>query len=306
MNKASHCWRCEAHCTQQCSRCRVAFYCSKECQKQDKWRHEPDCDDAALKMKCLACGVVHEGMKKCVNCLEAVYCSVECQRSHWLRHRPSCQTTVERVLKLVEKLKTFSELKEKTPGLAATYYWGNQPAVDMINLSMNEGEEYSNPLALLLCGVGDPRNVLLTIASLPDVYQKQVTFVMNDICPCTLARTVLLLYMLYKGGDDMASAVIHIWYSLRISEKDFTSLLLALQELVDCTELHTLTEEFMDIPDDQLIQLKDVWNTWLRLAQREGSWVTKLRQEANSGDFGREEGINHYIHAIPKEHKNST
>lgn len=131
MNKASHCWRCEAHCTQQCSRCRVAFYCSKECQKQDKWRHEPDCDDAALKMKCLACGVVHEGMKKCVNCLEAVYCSVECQRSHWPRHRPSCQTTVERVLKLVEKLKTFSELKEKTPGLAATYYWGNQPAVDM-------------------------------------------------------------------------------------------------------------------------------------------------------------------------------
>ena len=104
----------------------------------------------------------------------------------------------------------------------------------------------------------------------------------------------------------MASAVIHIWYSLRISEQDFTSLLLALQELADCTELRTLTEEFMDIPDDQLIQLKDVWNTWLRLAQREGSWVTKLRQEANSGDFGREKGINHYIHAIPKEHKNST
>ena len=150
-------------------------------------------------MKRLACGDVHEGMKKCVNCLEAVYCSVECQRSHWPQQRPSCQTTVERVLKLFEKLKMFSESKEKTPGLAATYYWGNQPAVDMINLSMNEGEEYSNPLALLLCGVGDPRNVLLTIASLPDVYQKQVMFVMNDICPCTLARTVLLLYMLYKG-----------------------------------------------------------------------------------------------------------
>ena len=64
---------------------------------------------------------------------------------------------------------------------------------------MNEGDEYSNPLALLLCGVGDPRNVLLTIASLPDVYTQQVNFVLNDICPCTLARTILLLYMLYKG-----------------------------------------------------------------------------------------------------------
>lgn len=83
--------------------------------------------------------------------------------------------------------------------MAATYYWGNTPAVDLINLSMNEGEEYSRPLALLLCGVGDPRNVLLTIASLPDAYKQQVTFVLGDICPCTLARTVLLLYMLYKG-----------------------------------------------------------------------------------------------------------
>ena len=78
---------------------------------------------------------------------------------------------------------------------------------------------------------------------------------------------------LIAGGNDMASAVIHIRYSLRISEQDFTSLLLALQELVDSTELRTLTEAFMDIPADQL---KDVWNTWLRLTQREGSWVTKL------------------------------
>ena len=62
-------------------------------------------------------------------------------------------------------------------GLAATYYWGNVPAVDLLNLSMNEGEAYSDPLALLLCGVGDPRNVLLTIASLPDACKQKVTFV---------------------------------------------------------------------------------------------------------------------------------
>lgn len=96
-------------------------------------------------------------------------------------------------------MKNFLDVKELNTGVAATYYWGNTPAVDLINLSMNEGEEYSSPLALLLCGVGDPRNVLLTIASLPDTYTQRVTFVLNDICPCTLARTVLLLYMLNKG-----------------------------------------------------------------------------------------------------------
>ena len=91
---------------------------------------------------------------------------------------------------------------ESNTGLPMTYYWGNSPAVDLINLSMNEGEEYSSPLALLLCGVGDPRNILLTIASLPDAYKQQLMFVLNDICPCTLARTVLLLYMLYKGMNS--------------------------------------------------------------------------------------------------------
>ena len=83
------------------------------------------------------------------------------------------------------------------------------PAVDLLNLSMNEGEEYSNPMALLLCGVGDPRNVnvLLTIASLPDVYTQLMSFVLNDICPCTLARTVLLLYILYKGILDCSLSI---------------------------------------------------------------------------------------------------
>ena len=199
MNKAGHCWRCEAPCTQQCSRCRVAFYCSKKCQKQDKWRHQPNCDAAALKRHCSGCALEQEGLLKCTNCLKAFYCSAECQRNDWERHKYLCQKTVDETLKLVEEMKELGELKNKITGLLATYYWGNVPAVDLLNLSMNEGEEYSNPLALLLCGVGDPRNVLLTIASLPDVYQQQVSFVLNDICPCTLARTALLLYMLYKG-----------------------------------------------------------------------------------------------------------
>ena len=199
MNRAGRCWRCEAACTQRCSRCRVAFYCSKRCQKQDKWRHQPNCDDAAMKKQCLSCGLEKEEVKKCSNCLEAYYCSTECQGNNWERHKVSCHQTVEKTLKLAEKMKGYFELKERNPGLLATYYWGNVPAVDLLNLSMNEGEEYSDPLALLLCGVGDPRNVLLTIASLPDVYKQKVTFVLNDICPCTLARTVLLLYLLYKG-----------------------------------------------------------------------------------------------------------
>ncbi|XP_078367783.1 uncharacterized protein LOC144651708 [Oculina patagonica] len=303
MNRAGHCWRCESPCTQRCSRCRVAFYYSKGCQKQDKWRHEPDCDDAVLKTKCLGCGAEREGMMKCSNCLDAHYCGVECQRNHWPQHRSLCQETLQKTIDLADRIKQFFEYKQKNAGLVPTYYWGNVPAVDLINLSMNEGEEYSNPLALLLCGVGDPRNVLLTIASLPDVYKQQATFVLNDICPCTLARTVLLLYMLYKGGNCVTDAVIRVWYSLYISEGDFSLLMSALHDLVTTAELRTLTEGVMEISADQLSQLKDVWVAWLRLAHRKGSWVEELRQEANSRDLQRESGIKRYIHAIPKEHR---
>ena len=136
---------------------------------------------------------------QCTNCLDAAYCSVECQRKHWARHKRNCQDTVERTFALVEGIKKLHKLKESNVGFMATYYWGNIPAVDLLNLPMNEGEECPDALSLLLCGTGDPRNVLLTIASLPETYKQPVTFVLNDMCPCTLARTGLLLYMLYKG-----------------------------------------------------------------------------------------------------------
>ena len=139
-------------------------------------------------------------MMTCANCQKVWYCGKECQKTDWKNHRADCHKTVEEILKVTAKIRTaHAYVLNGTGGGLATYYWGNRPAVDLINLSMNEGEEYSNPLALLLCGVGDPRDILLTVASLPVTYKQQVTFIMNDICAETLARTVLLLYMLHRG-----------------------------------------------------------------------------------------------------------
>jgi len=131
--------------------------------------------------------------------MRAWYCSEECQRKDLKNHKSSCQEIVKKTIHLAPTINQVLTMTGQDPGVECTYYWGNTPAVDWINLPMNEGEEHSSPLALLLYGVGDPRNVLLTIASLPDSYKQQITFVLNDICPCTLARTVLLLYMLHKG-----------------------------------------------------------------------------------------------------------
>ena len=62
----------------------------------------------------------------------------------------------------------------------------------------------------------------------------------------------------------------------------------------------------MEVSADQLSQLKNVWTMWLRLSQRKGAWVEKLRQEAMTADLGRKDGLNHYMHAIPIEHRMST
>ena len=54
-------------------------------------------------------------------------------------------------------------------------------------------------------GVGDFRNVALTCASLPDTYERVVTFALNDLESCILSRLVLIIYMFIKRkfGDHI-------------------------------------------------------------------------------------------------------
>ena len=134
MNRTGYCRRCEAPCTKHCSRCKVAYYCSKKCQQQCKWRHQPDCDAAALKMRCSGCNAKQEGMLKCTNCLNSYYCNAECQRSDWERHKTFCQEAVDKTLVLAGDMKEFLRIKKDNPELRFTYYWGNMPTVDLLNL----------------------------------------------------------------------------------------------------------------------------------------------------------------------------
>ena len=106
-----------------------------------------------------------------------------------------------------------------------------------------------------------------------------------------------------SGGNDVASAVVRIWYSVLISEQDFTLLMSAVQDLVVTAELSTITDGKMEVSASQLTQLRTVWATWLRLSERKGPWVAELRKTTNSLDSERKDGIRHYIYAIPKEHR---
>ena len=201
MYRKDRCRRCDvpySSAPTKCVKCNLACYCSTKCQTDDRWRHEVDCKMASLVRQCSGCGSNGTSMKQCCNCSQVWYCGQACQKKNWPVHKPECQRVSESVIKLASMMNAHNTF---VLAVGKLYYWGNIPAVDLINLSLNEGCEYSKPLSLLLCGVGDPRNVALSVASLPEGYQQKLTFVLNDISVCTLARTVLLLFMLLEGKN---------------------------------------------------------------------------------------------------------
>ena len=206
MLKRDQCWRCDAICSTPtskilCSRCGVACYCSDKCKGSDEFRHQVDCQTAALKRKCSGCNQEKIGLKSCGGCREAWYCDKECQKKAWPKHKHLCRQVIATISELSERLNDIFDFKKSTNshGVGTVYYWGNTPATDVINLPLNEGCDYSKPLSVLACGVWDPRNIVRSLCDLPEAYKEEITFTLNDICACTLARTVLILYFLYKG-----------------------------------------------------------------------------------------------------------
>ena len=207
MLKKDQCWRCDTICSAPtakiyCTRCEMAYYCSDKCKGSDEFRHQVDCQTAALKRKCSGCGKEKTGLKPCGSCRQVWYCDKECQKKSWPTHKAHCQQAAKKTSELAHQMKLDFDIKGfmNFHGIGnVLYYWGNIPATDLINLPLNEGCHYSKPLSVFACGVGDPRNVVLSLAQLPETYQEELTFVLNDICACTLARTVLILYLLFKG-----------------------------------------------------------------------------------------------------------
>ena len=102
------------------------------------------------------------GLKPCGSCRRVWYCDRNCQKKSWPTHKADCHLVNSKTEELSRRLKCFYDTV--IPGMGAVYYWGNIPAVDLINLPLNEGVLYNKPLKILACGVGDPRNVLLSLS----------------------------------------------------------------------------------------------------------------------------------------------
>ena len=199
MPRFSQCWRCgKSSASVVCRSCDVAKYCSNKCKEDDVARHgDAECRPVSVINTCSSCRKVGSGLQKCTGCYRAFYCDGICQKNHRDEHKAECKLSEEKIKSLARKLELYF-LPISSRICFAHYYWGNVPAVDYLNLPENESADYSSNLKLLVLGVGDLRNVVLTCASLPESFQGKVEFTLNDSDKCVLARLVLFLYMMIK------------------------------------------------------------------------------------------------------------
>ncbi|KAF4990604.1 hypothetical protein FGRMN_8363 [Fusarium graminum] len=219
------------------------------------------------------CGNV--GKSGCKNCRLVVYCGPDCQKAHWPIHKVHCKSALSKA--------TWTPnwaLEDRTPafirggiGVAfggKKFLWGNVPALDIVQLSSNEGDDYHGQLGLLFAASGDLRNLVMTMARLPATYKEPISIYINDKDLDIVARNVviLLVALTAEAQDDTIDCMIHIWYSALIRKSDLQTLDKRVRPLVEA-----VCHKIKDKPSNSVLG-----KTWtfgkrsLRLVLEKGSW----------------------------------
>ncbi|XP_066283282.1 uncharacterized protein [Branchiostoma lanceolatum] len=297
------CWRCGRPGRTKCAGCELARYCSSECQKRDKFRHEVECTNCVVKHKCSVCSTVAGDIKTCAACEKIWYCSATCQKADWGSHKQSCKETRE---KIVHVAKTLPQIFSGTRLSAFPYYWGNSPAQDLIKIDQNEGE-YPDKMTILLVGVGNLRNAMATVAGLKPSFDGSVHFVLNDIDRQVLARNVFFLHFLWKyKGEDVAQQLTQIWYSVKIAEEEATKAQECLMELLSLPEdTDTLCGSRVTVSAEQWVEIRPVFQLWLSLLTGEEAMQKSPQEQLQLTYELAKEGVGLYLKSIPRRHRKS-
>jgi hypothetical protein len=96
------------------------------------------------------------------------------------------------------------------------YFWGNMPALDIMNIENNEGttDAVERNFNLLFAASGDLRNVVKSIVGLTDDYNGECMAVINDKEFLVVARNaIMVLIALQLEPETAVPMIIHLWYS---------------------------------------------------------------------------------------------
>ncbi|XP_074655992.1 uncharacterized protein LOC141909493 [Tubulanus polymorphus] len=312
------CWKCDKpRDVKTCSRCKIAKYCTNQCLQADAAKHRIDCQYLGTDKNrpCDFCQQVKPS-RMCSRCLEVGYCSKDCQRKDWPSHKQGCNEFKHNMLRDFRSGSGGITQYRPIQFYDLPWYWGNQAAVDWLQLPNKEGADYERDINVLSVGCGNLGNVLLTTANVPDAFRNKVNFVLVDFCPHIMARNVLFHYMITaaateyqqrgpeRGEDQTDKAcrlMSQIMYSLRLSPDARNYLVAALETLVEMNE-----ENADHILGGKFETLKQIWQKWKDLAFDDAA-VEAMRSTRTDmmSTANEQNGIDHYLASIPKRYVKS-
>jgi hypothetical protein len=217
------------------------------------------------------------------------YCSKECQTEDWAAHKAVCKSKYLKspYIPRWQIENRFPEFMGGPPLAqfgAPQYLWGNMPAIDLLKVTENEGDEsvLRQDISLLFAASGDLRNVVKTIVSLPENYTESCKTVINDMNTTIVTRNALLLLTALQFEPEVATPImLHLWYSAMLPRR----MVEALQEgILPC--IQGVCDK-IEIRPDNSIQAKTFVNDKgsVRLILKKTEWNALAKMLAPSKEL---------------------
>ncbi|KAI1461152.1 hypothetical protein F4805DRAFT_315199 [Annulohypoxylon moriforme] len=227
-----------------------------------------------------------EGKFACAGCKLVVYCGSDCQKKHWSEHKKQCNSPLRkeswRPSYDREKRQPVQYSRDPSSYPLGAYMglWGRTPAMDILRLHDNEGQNYNKSISILFAASGDLRNVVKTIRDLND--NLQITIAINDGYSDTTIRNAILLLLVLVSLDEesekpnielLAEDMMHIWYSSMLTKHTLSRLQSKVKPLISevCGGISNKTS---------CTYLEKLWRfeskCTLRLTLKEKDWVRAL------------------------------
>lgn len=221
------------------------------------------------------------------------YCGASCQKSHWTAHKVDCKSPLGKPAWSPQWVLENRKPAFVQSGLGVSfgggkYIWGNVPAFDILQLEVNEGDDYKRDLNLLFAGMciqivtgsqltirllvasGDMRNVIQTIVQLPSSYKQSINVTINDHDIDIVARNaiMLLIALILDDVDEAIDCMIHVWYSTLVRTSDLEILQQRIRPLIQdiCQKINGKT------PATRLGKTWTFGQRSLRLVLAKSSW----------------------------------
>jgi Domain of unknown function (DUF4470) len=238
------------------------------------------------------------------------YCGADCQKVHWLEHKMTCRSPLSKTKWRpqwdVDRRKpawasSTASRNWHNPFGDQKYLWGNVPAIDILQLNGHEGQSCQQDVRLLYAGKpfpklqycmvngdiasGDLRNVVKTLADLPPTFVGRVSTTINDREFQVVARNAYLLLFalsMQHVGDDleplgmqnMAEALIHLWYSAFIPTVVLSRFRAHVMPMVEevCGRIHNREEDALlgktwEFPSGATLRMVLKKNEWIALKE---------------------------------------